>query len=117
MLPNSPSNLSLPTKENPLSVADDGWRKKRAKGLEPSTSSLGSNTPPIISGNQQEVALSTSAVCTPVCTSEGELAHSEAEATTATVASLEGLVAALLQLPADERASLIELISRQETTD
>lgn len=45
-------------------------RKERATGFEPATSSLGSNSDLVLTGNRQALTASENAVCTSVCTSE-----------------------------------------------
>jgi hypothetical protein len=74
-------------------------RKKRAKGLEPSTSSLGSGAPVVLSAANKALTVSRADRCTSRCTEKAKQRD-----------ELARVVALVAQLPGtdDERAGLLK---------
>ena len=96
----------------PLSMQDNGRQEKRAKGFEPSTSSLGSYPLPNPSVDITALTPKPSAACTNACTSEGENTNAEPnDSGLATVAD------AWPTLPEVIRQAILKLLRNMEADD
>ena len=95
------------TEIRPLPIGDNGRHRERAKGLEPSTSSLGSNGPAVVSDATKRLTPMPPAACTNACTSEPKTAHAEL---------LESLAAALRgSFSTDECRRLAGLLTGEQS--
>jgi len=95
-------SLSAVKRKQPLPTADNGCLKERAKGLEPSTNSLGSCNDRVLSEKDKGLAPTGTPVCTRVCTSEPEKEHD---------AALRSIVDRLrAELPGDQLARLAAML-------
>src|SRR5262249_60698020 len=96
---------SLPKQKKPLTTAVSGCLEMGATGLEPVTPSVSSKGTSDATEANKGLTETTPAVCTPVCTSEGESQQRD---------TVEVLAAALLGLSPADRARLAALLLGQQ---
>jgi len=85
-------------------------RLERAKGFEPSTSSLGSSEHPDVTIDNKGLTTPLPPACTTACTSNPENPHESPPEGTPAALTADALAALVRQLSPEERARLAEML-------
>jgi hypothetical protein len=99
-------------KKTPVTSCVIGVHRKRAKGLEPSTFTLATGVPNVLSAQNTELANPAANACTAACTESGETGNAgTADAADTGFASALAMIATLPLSPAEKAEAVRRLLA------